>query len=351
MRIALVAPLVVAVPPLLYGGTERVISALAEVLVGQGHEVALYASGDSRTSARLVPMVEEAVWTSNSGADAQLLHLAELARVTREAADFDVIHSHLDCLAFPFGRLSATPFLHTMHGRLDFPETIAVLEAFPDAMLVSISNSQRQPVLGANWIGTVYNGISLTALPFGDGHGGYLVFLGRISAEKGVADAIDVANAADLPLKIAARMPLANVQTPWVAHDWAYYNDEVKPRLDGGRVEFIGEVGELDKGALLKDAMAMIFPINWPEPFGLVMAEALACGTPVIARSVGAAPEIIDHGRTGFLCADVGEMVASCRRVAAIDRRLCRTVAEERFSSDAMTRGYLAAYRAVQASH
>lgn len=348
MRIAIVAPLVISVPPPLYGGTERVIAALAEALMGQGHEVTLYASGDSQTSARLVPIVEEAVWTSSSGADAQLLHLAELARVTGEAADFDVIHSHLDCLAFSFARLSATPFLHTMHGRLDLGEAAAVLREFPDASLVSISNSQRQPIPSANWISTVYNGVPLSSLPFGDGGGGYLVFLGRISAEKGVADAIDVANAADLPLKIAARMPLENVQTPWAAQDWAYYNDEVKPRLDGGRVEFLGEVGEQEKASLLKEAMAMVFPINWPEPFGLVMAEALACGTPVIARSMGAAPEVVDHGSTGFLCTDVAEMVASCRRIAEIDRRHCRAVAEERFSSEAMAQGYLAAYQAVQ---
>ena len=180
MRIALVAPLVVAVPPPLYGGTERVISTLAEELVAQGHEVTLYASGDSHTSARLVAGVEEALWASASSADSQLLHLAELARVTREAADFDVVHSHLDCLGFPFGRLAAIPFLHTMHGRMDFPEIASVLAEFPDVRLVSISDSQRRPVPGAHWIATVYNGLSLRSLPFGEGKGGYVAFLGRI---------------------------------------------------------------------------------------------------------------------------------------------------------------------------
>ena len=347
MRIALVAPLVVPVPPPLYGGTERVIGALADELVGQHHEVTLYASGDSITSARLVPVVEKALWTANSTADAHVLHLAELARVTREAADFDVIHSHLDCVAFSFGRLSPTPFVHTMHGRLDFAEIAEVLREFPDAPLISISNSQRTPVPNARWMATVYNGVPLDSLQFGEGPGGYLVFLGRISPEKGVADAIDVASAAGLDLKIAARMPLANVHTPWAANDWAYYRDEVKPRLDGGRIEFLGEVGETEKAALLGGALAMIFPINWPEPFGLAMAESLACGNPVIARSVGAAPEVIDHGRTGFLCDDVREMVESCERVESLDRRACRSAAEERFSSRVMAEGYFAAYRAL----
>lgn len=347
MRIAQVAPLVASVPPEKYGGTERVIAALTAELMALGHEVTLYASGDSATEARLVPLVERALWRAEGPFNADHLHFAELARVVRDASRYDVVHSHLDYLAFPFGRLSSAPFVHTMHGRLDLPELKPLLREFNDASLVSISNSQRRPVPDASWVATVYNGVALGHLPFGEGKGGYLAFLGRISPEKGVADAIDVARKVGIPLKIAARMPLANVDNPFVAEDWAYYREHVQPRLDSSLVEFVGEIGDHEKGAFLGNAMALLFPINWPEPFGLAMAEALACGTPVIARAVGSAPEVIDDDRTGFLCSTVEEMAARCEQVAAIDRAACRREAERRFSSRAMALRYLDTYAAL----
>jgi glycosyltransferase involved in cell wall biosynthesis len=348
MRIAQVAPLVESVPPAKYGGTERVIAALTAELIEMGHQVTLYASGDSVTEARLIPLVERALWRSDTKANELLLHFAELGRVTREARNYDIIHSHLDCMAFPFGRFSPTPIIHTLHGRLDLPELRRLYWEFPETPVVSISNSQRAPIPFANYVATVYNGVPLEKLPFGEGKGGYLAFVGRISPEKGIADAIDVAQRAGIPLKIAARMPLPNVDNPWVAKDWEYYRDEVKPRLNGSLVEFVGEVDDEEKGKLLKDALALLFPINWPEPFGLAMAEALACGTPVLARSMGSVPEVVDHGHTGFLCADVDEMVAYCQSIESIDRYACRREAEERFSARAMAKGYLQAYSAVR---
>jgi glycosyltransferase involved in cell wall biosynthesis len=347
VRIAQVAPLQESIPPAKYGGTERVIAALTAELVALGHEVTLYASGDSTAAGRVVPIVERALWHEELPHDANMLHCAELSRVAREAGDYDVVHSHLDYMAFPFGRASMTPFVHTMHGRLDLRDQPRLFAEFRDAPLISISDSQRAPIPNANWVATVYNGVALDSYPPGHGVGDYLVFLGRISPEKGVAEAIDVALQAGVPLKIAARMPLNHVNDPCIAQDWAYYHDQVKPRLGNSLVEFVGEVADQEKADLLKDARALIFPINWPEPFGLVMVEALACGTPVIARAMGSAPEIVDHGRTGFLCSSVDEMVAACDAVGGLDRRACRSTAEERFSSRAMAIGYLNAYAAV----
>lgn len=350
MRIAQLAPLVESVPPMKYGGTERVVAALTAELVAMGHEVTLYASGDSDTRARLIPIVESALWRSATPRHEVLLHFTELARATREAGDYDVIHSHLDYLAFPFGRHSHTPFIHTMHGRLDLPELQDVLTEFPEAPLVSISNSQRMPVPDANWVANIYNGIAVDSVPLGEGRGGYLAFLGRISPEKGVADAIDVAERVGIPLKIAARPPLESVDNAWVAQDWAYYRDEVKPRLNSPLVEFVGEVNDAEKIQLLRNAIALVNPINWPEPFGLVMVEALACGTPVITRSKGAAPEIVRHGRTGFVCLEVDDMVEYCKYADRLDRAECRRDALDRFSARSMALGYLAAYRRILGS-
>jgi glycosyltransferase involved in cell wall biosynthesis len=347
VRIAQVAPVVESVPPLRYGGTERVIAAVVAELVALGHDVTLYASGDSVTEARLVPAVEKALWRAEQPVSEIVIHLTELGRVMDEAAEYDVIHSHVDVLGFPFGRLSATPFIHTMHGRLDLPELQGLAAEFPDAQLVSISNSQRRPMPAANWVATVYNGVPLDSLPFGQGEGKYLAFLGRISPEKGVADAIDVAIRAGIPLKIAARMPLEAIDNEWVARDWTYYQEEVKPRMNHPLIEFVGEVDDRGKGELLKDAIGLLFPINWPEPFGLAMVEGLACGAPVIARAMGSAPEIIEQGRTGFLCSDIAEMAAACHRLGEINRAECRRAVAERFSARAMAEGYLRVYHTV----
>jgi glycosyltransferase involved in cell wall biosynthesis len=347
VRIAQVAPVVESVPPFRYGGTERVVAAVVGELVALGHEVTLYASGDSATEARLIPIVEQALWRGDAGISEVVVHLSELGRVVREADDYDVIHSHIDVLGFSFGRLSSTPFVHTMHGRMDSPELQALGEEFPDAPLVSISNNQRRPLPNANWIATVYNGVPIDTLPFGAGAGRYLAFLGRISPEKGIADAIDVAIQAGIPLKIAARKPLESVSNEWVNRDWVYYNEEVKPRMSHPLVEFVGEVGDAEKGEFLKDAIGLLFPINWPEPFGLAMAEALACGTPVIARPKGSVPEVIEHGRTGFICPDIEAMVEACQHLDQLSRAECRRVAEDRFSARAMAEGYLRVYQTV----
>ena len=347
MRIAQVAPLVESVPPAKYGGTERVIASLTAELVRMGHEVTLYAAGDSRTEARLVPLVERALWKSDAPSNETLLHLAELGRVVRDARRYDVVHSHLDALAFAFGRVSPTPFIHTLHGRLDLPEQQPFFHQFSDVPVVSISDSQRKPVPHANWVGRVYNGVDMERLPLGEGNGGYLAFVGRISPEKGVVEAIDVALRLGMPLKIAARMPLESVENSWVALDWAYYTEQVKPRLSSSLIEFVGEVDDYEKGQLLKDAAGLLFPINWPEPFGLVMVEAMACGTPVIARRLGSAPEVVRDGRTGFLCSTVDEMVAACQKLDTIDRAFCRDDVEKRFSAHAMARGYVDVYQRV----
>jgi glycosyltransferase involved in cell wall biosynthesis len=350
VRIAQVAPLVESVPPAKYGGTERVIANLTAELVRMGHEVTLYASGDSRTEARLIPLVERALWKADGPQNETLLHLAELGRVVHDARRYDVIHSHLDALAFPFGRLSSTPFVHTLHGRLDLPELQPFFDQFGDVPVVSISDSQRRPVPHANWVGRVYNGVATESLPFGSGSGGYLAFLGRISPEKGVAEAIDVALRVGMPLKIAARLPLEGIENSWVAMDWAYYKQEVKPRLSSSLIEFVGEIGDWEKGELLNDAAGLLFPINWPEPFGLVMVEALACGTPVIARNLGSTAEVVRHERTGFLCGTVDEMVEACQRLDSIDRAACRQDAERRFSTQSMAYGYLDVYRELIAA-
>lgn len=347
MRIAQVAPLVESVPPAKYGGTERVIASLTAELVRMGHEVTLYAAGDSRTEARLIPLVERALWKSDAPQNETLLHLAELGQVVHDARRYDVVHSHLDAMAFSFGRQSAAPWVHTMHGRLDLPELQPFFRQFSDVPVVSISDSQRRPIPYANWVGRVYNGVATEGLPFGTGRGGYLAFVGRISPEKGVTEAIDVALRTGMPLKIAARLPLEGVDNSWVALDWQYYKEEVKPRLASSLIEFVGEVDDFDKGELLKDAAGLIFPINWPEPFGLVMVEAMACGTPVIARALGSTPEVVRHGRTGFLCSTVDEMVDACRDLDTISREACRQDVEDRFSAHAMARSYLDVYRRV----
>jgi glycosyltransferase involved in cell wall biosynthesis len=348
MRIAQVAPLVESVPPRLYGGTERVIAGLVSELTALGHEVTLYASGDSQTRARLIPMVEASLWRSDTNTDAATFHVVELARVTREAADYDIVHSHLDVLGLPFGRRSPTPFIHTLHGRLDVPELQTVFGELADVPVVSISDSQRSTLPNANWVRTVHNGISLEQVPFGGGRGSYLAFLGRISPEKGLLEAIEVANRTGLPLKIAARMPLTAIDNAWVRADWDYYNEQIKPLLCNPGIEFLGELDDHDKYEMLSEAAALVFPINWPEPFGLAMIEALACGTPVIARAMASTPEIVRHGQTGFLCNDVDQMTAACSRISEIDRRVCRQEAEQRFSARSMALGYLDAYRMVR---
>ncbi len=344
MRIAQVAPLYESVPPKLYGGAERVVSALTEELVRRGHDVTLFASGDSETSARLVPMVEAGIRLA--GADDPMgLHLAMLATVYRQAEAFDVIHAHVGILAYPFAAVTPTPTIHTVHGSPGKPEHQASLRQFPGQRLVSISRSQRAPVahLPLRWVATVYNGIRLEHFPFRSAPDPepYLVFLGRISPEKGPDKAIEVARRAGMRLKVAAKIDRV-LDLPWA-------REHFLPLLDGADVEFLGEVDERAKADLLGGARALLFPIDWDEPFGMVMAEALACGTPVIALDRGSVREVVSDGETGFVCRSLDEMVAAVERVEGIDRAACRRRAETCFSAEAMADGYEAVYRRVVA--
>ena len=340
MRIARVAPLYESVPPRLYGGTERVVSWLTDELVRRGHEVTLFASGDSRTHARLVSAWPRALRLDPAQPDPFALHTLELAQIFSRADDFDVVHCHVDYLAFPYGRLVATPVVHTLHGRLDLRPLIHVLTELRDVPLVSISDSQREPLAGLdlNWVATVHHGLPVAEVPAVTeaGRGGYLVFLGRMSAEKRPDLAIAVAKRVGLPLIMAAK-----VDRP----DRDYFEREIRPQLGHPLIEYIGEVSDAEKWRLLGDALALLFPIDWPEPFGLAMIEALACGTPVVARPGGAVPEIIRDGEVGFLADTVDELVAAVKRVDLIDRARCRRWAEERFSVGVMADRYEAVYR------
>jgi glycosyltransferase involved in cell wall biosynthesis len=350
MRIAQVAPPFESVPPTRYGGTERVVSILTEELFRRGHDVTLFASGDSVTSARLVPTVDSALWCLDEVRDALPYWAITLGEAYRRARDgeFDVVHTHLDFQAFACAELVQTPTVTTLHGRLDLPDLSRLYARFPEAGVISISDSQRAPIPDARWLGTVYNAVDIPSLPFSAEGGEYLAYLGRISPEKGLDRAITVAKLAGLPLKVAARMPLKDTSNPVIRADWEYYEGAIKPLLKSGHVELIGEIGDAEKPELLCNALALLFPIDWPEPFGLVMAEALACGTPVVARRRGSVPEIVTHGVTGFVGETDEELAQLCRAVHTIDRRTCRLEAERRFTPEVMARGYEAIYSQAQ---
>jgi glycosyltransferase involved in cell wall biosynthesis len=347
MRIAQIAPPFQSVPPAGYGGTERVVSLLTEELVRRGHEVTLFASGDSETSGRLVPTVDTALWREAEPGDPLMFWTITLGEAYRRAAagEFDIVHSHLDYLAFPNAETVDVPTVTTLHGRLDLPDLPRVYARFPHMPVVSISNSQRAPLPEARWAGTVYNAVDIERLPFNSRGGDYLAWLGRITPEKGLVSAIRIAQRAGLPLKIAARMPLDDADNREAQSDWEHYNTEVRPLLDEPGVEVVGEVGDSDKAAFLGGALALLFPIDWPEPFGLVMAESLACGTPVVARRRGSVPEVITDGLTGLIGETDEELAELCRRVDRLDRATCREDALHRFSPAAMTDGYEAVYR------
>ncbi len=342
LRIAQVSPLYEAVPPKLYGGTERIVAYLTDELVRRGHAVTLFASGDSTSAARLKPVVPTALRLGGPGQDTLAPHLLELAQVFDRAHEFDVIHSHAGYLAFPFSRFSPVATLHTMHGRLDQPETFALHQHFRDEALVSISLDQRRPLdpFGVNWAGTVYHGVPLGPYQYSRRGGDYLAFLGRISPEKRPDLAIALAKLAGVPLRIAAKVDPV---------DREYFEREIEPLLDHRLIDYVGEIGEEDKPAFLGGARALVFPIDWPEPFGLVMIEALACGTPVIARRRGSVPEVIRHGRTGFIVESMSDMVRAVRRLDRIDRAECRREAEARFSVERMADGYEGLYRRLGA--
>ncbi|WJW75896.1 glycosyltransferase family 4 protein [Thiohalobacter sp. IOR34] len=342
MKIAQVAPLHESVPPRTYGGTERVVSYLTEALVDAGHEVTLYASGDSRTRARLVPVVAEGLRLAPERRDPLASHVLLMDRVLRDADRYDIVHFHTDYLHFPLVRALSLPHVTTLHGRLDLPELGPLYQAYHDLPVISISDDQRRPLPQAGWLATVYNGLPADLYRFGSGDGGYLAFLGRISPEKGIERALAIAKAAGLPLKVAAKVD---------AVDREYYETVVAPQMDHPLIEFIGEIGESDKGAFLGAARALLFPIDWPEPFGLVMTEAMACGTPVIAWRRGSVPEVIEEGRSGFIVDSVDQAVTALGRLDDIDRRDCRRAFEERFTAARMAQDYVATYRTALAQH
>lgn len=337
LRVAQVAPLYESVPPRAYGGTERVVSYLTEELVQLGHDVTLFASADSVTTARLVPCCRGALRLDESCQDPIAHHVAMIELVARHAHQFDVIHFHCDYLHFPVTRRLGVPNLTTLHGRLDLPELQGIYDCFADMPVVSISDAQRQPLPQARWLGTVYHGLPPTLLREGPG-GGYLVFLGRVSPEKGLPEAIRIATEAEVPLRIAAKI---------AACERDYYEQAVRPLLGQPGVEFLGEVGDADGGRqrLLGEALALLLPIDWPEPFGLVMIEAMACGTPVIARNRGSVPEIVEHGVTGYVYEHHAEAVAAVRRIGALDRGRIRREFEERFVAARMAAEYETTYR------
>ncbi len=335
----MVAPLTESVPPPLYGGTERVVSVLTEELVRRGHDVTLFASGDSRTSAALVACSPRGLRLDPDVRDYVAYTMVELGDVYAQAAEFDLIHNHNDYYAFPFARLTSTPTVTTTHGRLDLGEVKNLYRRFSEQPLIAISQNQRQSLVGCNWAATVYNGIDLSNFHFRPTPGQYLVFLGRISPEKRPDRAIDIARDVGMPLVIAAKVDPA---------DRDYYEHAIAPLIHNSPlVEFIGEVDEHQKDELLGHAYAYLFPIDWPEPFGLTMVEAMATGTPVIAYRTGSVSEIVVDGVTGFSCATVHDMVEAVERVRTLDRRACREHVERHFSAATMAAGYEAAYRAL----
>ena len=338
MRIAQIAPLVESVPPALYGGTERVVSWLTEELVALGHEVTLFASGDSVTKAVLEPVVPGSLRLAGIH-NSTPYNVIMLDRVAARQDEFDVLHFHIDFFHYPMFRRMAHKTLTTLHGRQDLPELPDIYRAFPHMPLVSISNHQRRPVPPVNWCGTVYHGLPNGLLKEGKGEGGYLAYLGRICPDKGILPAIEIARAAGQHLKVAAKVDPA---------DQSYFEHEVKPVLDQSpHVEFIGEIGDAQKSEFLGNARALLFPISWPEPFGLVMIESMACGTPVIAFNCGSVPEIMEDGLTGFVVEDIAGAVAAVEKLDRLFRPSIRSRFEERFSAGAMAREYVRIYQTL----
>ncbi len=337
MKIAQVAPLMESVPPRLYGGTERIVSYLTEELVRMGHDVTLFASGDSMTAAKLVGCVPGALRLDAKVRDTIPYYMLMLDRVRQQAADFDIIHFHIDQFQFPLFRHIAARTVTTLHGRQDLPDLKPLYIGFNDMPLVSISNAQRTAIPNANFVATIHHGLPADLhKPIFNPRGGYVAFLGRISPEKRPDRAIQIARALSIPLKIAAKVDKA---------DEAYFREVIAPLLEGPDVEFIGEINEQQKTEFLGEALACLFPVEWPEPFGLTMIEAMACGTPVLAFRYGSVPEVIDHGITGLIVENLDEAIGALPRVISLDRHKVRRRFEERFSASRMAKDYLNVYR------
>ena len=338
MRIAQVAPLFESVPPKAYGGTERVVSYLTEALVAKGHDVTLFASGDSQTTARLIPIVSSGMRLAAQRPEWLMWHTVMLDRVFGMADAFDVIHFHTDFLHYPLARRCETPSLTTLHGRLDLEDLAPLHRHFSDQPLVSISEDQRLPLADAHWAATVHHGLPRDLYGLRTDVRDYFVFVGRISPEKRVDRAIEIAVACDTPLRVAAKVDPA---------DQSYFDHKIRPLFDHPLVEFVGEIGEDAKGEFIGRARAMLFPIDWPEPFGLVMIEALACGTPVIAYDRGSVREVLEHGVTGYVVHDQREAIAAARAIGSIDRHRCRAAFERRFTAERMAAQYVDVYRSL----
>ena len=335
MKIAQIAPLEEAVPPKLYGGTERVVAYLTDALVELGHEVTLFASGDSDTKARLVPSWPRALRLDPTLRDHYAPLHVHLEVMASRAREFDIVHSHIDYFGFSLLRRAKVPSVTTLHGRLDLPELRPLYEIYDDVNLVSISNAQRRPLPHTRFVGTVLHGLPRHLLEPGEGRGGYAAFLGRVSPEKGPDAAIRIARAAGCALKMAAKIG---------REDLDYYRSTVAPLVSKGAVEFVGEIREPEKARFLGDACALLFPISWPEPFGLVMIEAMACGTPVIAYDNGSVREILEDGLTGFIVRDEAQAADALRRVNTLSRQRIRAEFERRFTAQQMALNYLSVY-------
>jgi glycosyltransferase involved in cell wall biosynthesis len=341
MKIAQVSSLMEAVPPKLYGGTERIVAHLTNELVDLGHDVTLFASGDSRTRAKLVAAWPHALRLATDMRDYLAPHIILLEMLARRAADFDIIHLHIDYLSYPVLCRLNVPFVSTLHGRLDLPELQSVYETFCDVPVVSISDSQRRPMKSANFVDTIYHGLPHDLFHQGTGQGGYLAFIGRISPEKAPDAAIRIAQAAGMKIKIAAKIDKG---------DQAYFDERIKPLMSLPHVEFIGEVDEFQKIEFLGNAAALLFPIAWDEPFGLAMIEAMACGTPVIAIRRGSVSEVVDDGITGFIVETEAQAIAAVHRVLELDRSRVRQVFDEKFTARRMAEDYVRVYRRLTAT-
>lgn len=339
MRIAQISPLYESVPPFLYGGTERIVSYLTEELVRQGHKVTLFASGDSKTSAELVPICKRALRLDHECIDPIAYHFIQVEKIIKHQKYFDIIHSHTDYFGFFLGRRTHVPVVSTLHGRLDFKEHKYIFNEYREMPLISISDTQRTPLLGANWIATVYHGLPTDLYSLNKQGGDYLIYVGRISPEKRVDSAIEIAIKSDIQLKIAAKVDKV---------DRKYFEEKIRPLMKHPLVEFLGEINDEEKNKLIGSAFALLYPIDWPEPFGLAMIEAMACGTPVIARRRGSIPEVVDHGITGYIFERDEEAVFYIKNfLHNFSRSLCRQHFEYRFSAKRMARDYINIYNVV----
>jgi glycosyltransferase involved in cell wall biosynthesis len=336
MRIAQVAPLIESVPPKHYGGTERIVSYLTEELVRAGHDVTLFASGDSVTNARLIASCERSLRKNERCKDPVAREVLLVDHVIEYLNEFDLIHFHTGYLHFPVCRYLPVPHVTTLHGRLDLPDLVPVFDRFRNEPLISISNAQRQPLPWANWQATIYHGLPKDLFVFQPNQGDYLAFLGRISPEKRVDRAIEIAKRVSMPLKIAAKVDRV---------DRRYFKRDIEPLLTQSHVEWVGEISDQQKNEFLGKAYALLFPIDWPEPFGLVMIESMACGTPVVAYDCGSVPEVMEEGVTGFIVRDLDDAVKGVNRIRDLSRSRCREVFDKRFAAERMATDYVDVYQ------